>query len=78
RYVIMPLETRLDVTADYRKGSLRILLIDARTARVIYAGDVEGQTSYDRDVVRDAVSPYGFRVLSRELAGLFADMVIPQ
>lgn len=78
RYVIMPLETKLDVTADYRKGALRLLLIDARTARVLYAGDVEGQASYDRDIVRDAVSPYGFRILSRELAALFADMVIPQ
>jgi len=78
RYAIMPLETRLDITADYRKGSLRLLLIDARTARVLYAGDVEGQASYDREIVRDAVSPYGFRILSRELAGLFADMVVPQ
>jgi len=78
RYVIMPLETRVDVTQGQRKGALHLLLIDARTARVLWTGDVEGQSQRDAAIVREALSPYGFRMLSRELAGLFADMVVSQ
>ncbi len=78
RYVIMPLETRVDVNGGQRKGSLRVLLIDARTARVLWAGDVEGQSSSDPEVVRDTMSPFGFRILARELAVLFANMVVPE
>lgn len=78
RYVIMPLETRVDMNGGQRKGFLRVLLIDARTARVLWTGDVEGQSSRDPEVVRDTMSPFGFRILARELAGVFADMVVPQ
>lgn len=78
RYVIMPLETRVDINSAQRKGYLRVLLIDARTARVLFVADVEGQPSRDPEVVRDTMSPFGFRILARELAGLFADMVVPQ
>jgi hypothetical protein len=76
RYVIMPLEARVDVSGGQRKGALNLLLIDSRTARVLWAGEVQGQSSADPAVVSDALSPYGFRILARELAGLFADMVV--
>jgi len=78
RYVIMPIETRVDVREGQRKGAMRVFLIDARTARVLWAGDVEGQPVRDPAVAADALSPFGFRTLSRELAGLFADMVVAQ
>lgn len=78
RYVIMPLETRVDMTGGQRKGALHLLLTDARTARVLWAGDVEGQSLRDPAIVRETLSPYGFRMLARELAGLFADMVVAQ
>lgn len=76
RYAIMPLETKIDISGGQRRGALRVLLIDSRTARVVWAGDVEGPSSRDPAVVNDALSPYGFRILARELAGLFADMVV--
>lgn len=78
RYVVMPLEARVDMTGGQRKGSLRVLLIDARTARVLWAADVEGQSSRDPAVVSEAMSPFGFRIIAREIAGAFADMVVAQ
>ena len=78
RYAIMPLETKVDVTAERRKGSLNLLLIDSRTARVMWAGEVESQPGSDPAGARDTLSPYGFRILARELAGLFADMAVSQ
>ena len=78
RYVIMPLETKVDIKAERRKGALNLLLIDSRTARVLWAGEVEGQTSTDPATVSETMSPYGFRILARELAGLFADMAVAQ
>lgn len=76
RNVILPLETRVDLSTGQRKGTLHILLIDSRTARVLWVGDVEGPSVRDPALVADALSPYGFRLMARELAGLFADMVV--
>lgn len=78
RYAIMPLETRLDLDGGQTRGTLNLLLVDARTARVLWAGEVEGQSRSDPATVAEALSPYGFRMLARELAGLFADMVVAQ
>lgn len=78
RYAIMPLETRLNLGGAQRRGTLNVLLIDARTARVLWAGEVEGQSSSDPAIVAEALSPYGFRMVARELAGQFADMVVTQ
>ena len=77
RYVIMPLETKIDLSGGQRRGGLRILLIDARTARVTWAGDVDGASTRDATVVGDTFTPFGFRSIARELAGLFAEMVVP-
>ena len=78
RYVVMPLEAKVDMTGGQRRGSLRVLLIDARTARVLWAADVDGQSSRDPAVVNEAMSPFGFRLMAREIAGAFADMVVAQ
>jgi hypothetical protein len=77
RFVIMPLEMKVDMNGGQRKGSLRVLLIDSRTARVTWAGDVDGVSTRDATTVADTFTPFGFRGLARELAGLFAEMVVP-
>ena len=78
RYAVIPLEVRIDLRGNERNGSMRVLLVDSRTARVAWAEDVVAAPSRDAQVVNDAFSPYGFRTLARELATKFADMVIPQ
>jgi hypothetical protein len=78
RYVILPLEARVDVSGGQRKGILHVLLIDSRTARVQWVGDVESESSRDPVVVQETLTPYGFRLLARDLAGRFADMVVSQ
>ena len=78
RYVIMPIETRIDLTGGQRKGILHVFLIDSRTARVAWVGDAEGQSLRDPQIVNETFSPYGFRLLARDLAGVFAEMVVAQ
>jgi hypothetical protein len=78
RYVILPIEVSVDLRDNARRGTMRILLIDSRTARVTWADDIQSQTLRDPQVVSEATSPYGFRMLARELATKFADMVVAQ
>jgi hypothetical protein len=78
RFVVLPIEVHLDLRDSERKGSLRLLLVDSRTARVTWADDVMAQTVRDPQVVSEAMSPYGFRMLARDLAAKFADMVVAQ
>jgi hypothetical protein len=78
RFVVIPLEVHIDTRDSERKGSVRLLLIDARTSRVTWAEDVMAQTQRDPQVVSEAMSPYGFRMLARDLATKFADMVVAQ
>lgn len=78
RFVVLPLEVHLDVRDNERKGSVRLLLIDSRTSRVAWAEDVMGETLRDPQIVSEAMSPYGFRLLARDLAAKFADMVVAQ
>ena len=78
RFALIPLEVHIDTRANERNGSMRLLLVDTRTARVAWADDVIASTSRDPQMVSEAFSPYGFRMLARELATKFADMVIPQ
>ncbi len=78
RFVVLPLEVHIDVRDNERKGSVRLLLIDSRTARVTWADDVVAATQRDPQIVSDAMSPYGFRMLARDLATKFADMVLAQ
>ncbi|MEO8194866.1 MAG: hypothetical protein ABI681_13530 [Gemmatimonadales bacterium] len=78
RYALLPLEVRVDTRNSERKASVRMLLIDSRTARVAWAEDVEATTQRDPQAAADALTPYGFRLLSREIAMHFADMVVAQ
>ena len=78
RFVVLPLEVHVDVRDNERKGSVRLLLIDSRTSRVTWAEDVMAQTVRDPQIVSEAMSPYGFRMLARDLATKFADMVVAQ
>lgn len=82
RFAVLPLEARVDVREGQRKGAVRILLVDSRTARVVWAEDIDGDPMRDplRDpaIASEALSPYGFRLLSRDLASRFADMVVAQ
>ena len=75
---MIKLEVHLDIRNNERKGSVRILLIDARTSRVAWADDVIAETLRDPRIVSEAMSPYGFRMLARDLATKFADMVVAQ
>ena len=78
RYVVVPLEVHVDVRGIERRGSARILLIDARTARVSWAEDIEATSVRDAQAASEALTPFGFRVLARDLASKFADMVVAQ
>ncbi len=78
RYVLVPLEVHLDTRGGERKGSVRMLLIDSRTSRVSWVGDIDAAPLRDPQAVADALSPYGFRQLSRDLATRFAEMVVAQ
>ena len=78
RYALLPLEVHIDNRNGARRGTVRMLLIDSRTARVVWADEVESQVQRDPQVVADALSPYGFRQFARELATHFADMVAGQ
>jgi hypothetical protein len=78
RFVLLPLEVHVDTRAGVRNGSMHVLLIDSRTARVAWVGDVEASPERDPQVVADAQTPFGFRQLARELASRFADMVVAQ
>ncbi|HEX6575779.1 MAG TPA: hypothetical protein VF042_12495 [Gemmatimonadaceae bacterium] len=78
RFVVLPLELRVDTRNNERAASLRILLIDSRTARVAWAEDIAATQTRDQQVITDTFSPYGFRQLARDIATKFADMVIPQ
>ena len=78
RYVVLPIEVHLDLRDNERKGSVRLLLVDSRTARVTWADDVIAQTLRDPQMVSEAMSPYGFRMFARDLAAKFADMVVAQ
>ena len=78
RFALLPLETRIDTRNGERKGSLRVLLIDSRTARVLWVGNFDSAVVRDPTVVSDAMSPFGFRSFARELAARLADMVVVQ
>jgi hypothetical protein len=78
RYAVVPLEIHVDVRGIERRGSARMLLIDARTARVVWAEDIEATTVRDAQAASEALTPYGFRLLARDLASKFADMVVAQ
>jgi hypothetical protein len=75
RYALLPLEVHVDNRNGLRRGTLRLLLIDSRTARVVWADDVQSPINREPNAAQDALSPYGFRQLARELASAFLDLV---
>jgi hypothetical protein len=77
RYVLIPVEVDVDERAGHPPGILRIVLVDARTARVIYVDHVDIPPFSDLPGA-DLLSGYGFRRLAREIATRFADMVVAQ
>jgi hypothetical protein len=78
RYAVLPLEVHIDTRNGERRGSMRVLLIDSRTARIAWVDDVDATPVRDPQVVTEVMSPYGFRILARDLATHFADMVVAQ
>jgi hypothetical protein len=78
RYVLLPVEIHVDNRNGGRRGTARLLLIDSRTARVVWVDDIESQTVRDPQASADALSPYGFRQIAREIATRFADIVAGQ
>ncbi|HEX2721626.1 MAG TPA: hypothetical protein VHM24_01810 [Gemmatimonadaceae bacterium] len=76
RFALLPIETRLDSRSAERKAIVRVLLIDSRTARILWAGDIEA--SAPPAASAEALSPYAFRILVRDVATRFADMVVAQ
>ena len=78
RYALIPLEVHVDTRDNVRSGSVRFLLVDARTARVTWADDVVATPVRDPQMVADALTPFGFRTFARDLATKFADMVVGQ
>ena len=78
RYALLPLEVHVDVRGIERRGSARFLLIDARTARVTWSEDIEATTTREAAIAADAFTPFGFRMMSRDVASKLADMVVAQ
>jgi hypothetical protein len=78
RYAVLPLEVHVAVRGNERRASVRMLLIDARTARVTWAEDVDAPTTNDPQIAAEALTPYGFRLIARDLATRLADMVVAQ
>ena len=76
RYVLIPIEVDVDNRTG-RASVLKVLLVDSRTARVLWVDSIESMAPTDVPV-GDLLSGYGFRRLSRALASRFADMVVAQ
>ncbi len=78
RYALLPIETHLDNRNGERKGSLRVLMIDSRTARIVWAGDIVAPVVRDPVTATDSLTPFGFRQFARGLANAVADLVVSQ
>ena len=77
RYALLPIEVDVDNRPGRASGILHVLLIDSRTARVLWSDSIEVPAPADVPA-GDLLSGYGFRKLSRALATRFADMVVAQ
>ena len=77
RYALIPIEVDVDNRAGRASGILRLLLVDSRTARVLWVQSVEAPAPTNVPPA-DLLSGFGFRMLSRALATRFADMVVAQ
>ncbi len=77
RYALIPIEVDVDNRPGRASGILRFVLVDSRTARVIWVDSVESPAPADVSA-GDLLEGYGFRKLSRALATRFAGMVVAQ
>jgi len=78
RYALLPVEVRVEGKNGQGKGSVRLLLIDTRTARIVWAEDVIGAPTVSFGYPRAALTTALFPELARELASRIADMVVTQ
>lgn len=78
RFALLPIETHIDYRNGERKGSLRLLMVDSRTARILWAGDIVAPVVRDPVTASDALTPFGFRQFARGLANGVADLVVSQ
>jgi hypothetical protein len=77
RYVLIPVEVDVDQRTGHSPGTLRLILVDARTARVTWVDHIDLPPFTDLPSA-DLLSGYGFRRLARALATRFADTVVAQ
>ncbi len=77
RYVLIPIEMDVDNRPGRAAGSLHVMLVDSRTARVVWVNRIEAPAPTDVPA-EDLLSGFGFRRLARAVATRFADMVVAQ
>jgi hypothetical protein len=77
RYALIPIEMDVDNRPGRASGTLRLVLIDSRTARVLWVDSIEAPAPSDIPA-GDLLSGFGFRRLSRAVAIRFAEMVVAQ
>lgn len=77
RYALIPIEMDVDNRAGRASGSLHVMLVDSRTARVIWVDRIEAPAPADVPA-EDLLTGFGFRRLARAVATRFADMVVAQ
>ncbi|HEY8167052.1 MAG TPA: hypothetical protein VIF83_15995 [Gemmatimonadaceae bacterium] len=69
RYALLPIELRRDITTVHPRGTLRLFLIDSRTARIVWVGEVSGESS-EMGSELERVTAF-----AKVLAGRVADLV---
>ena len=77
RYALIPIEIDVDPRPGHAAGILRVMLVDSRTARVVWVDSIEAPAPADV-LPGDLLTGFGFRRLARALATRFADMVVAQ
>jgi len=77
RYALIPIEMDVDNRPGRAGASLHMMLIDSRTARVLWVDTIEAPAPTEV-LVGDLLTGYGFRRLARAVATRFADMVVAQ
>ena len=77
RNVLIPIEMDVDNRPGRASARLKVVLVDSRTARVIWVDTIEAPAPADVPA-EDLLSGFGFRRLSRAVATRFADMVVAQ
>ncbi|MEO5904926.1 MAG: hypothetical protein ABIQ55_13005 [Gemmatimonadaceae bacterium] len=77
RYVLIPIEMDVDNRPGRASAALRVMLVDSRSARVLWVDTIEAPAPTDLPVA-DLLTGFGFRRLSRAVATRFAHLVVAQ